>query len=464
MLELVSPIDYSISVKLAHLLNINTQSPSDHSDSEDSVRILTKALVRLARRKLTEKSDFEIEVREVMKEASRVLAVSRVGVWLYSPDKKRISCLSIYDSALDRHLAGRTFEERNYPNYFLSLKNERVISASDAKADPRTAEFYKGYLDQHTISSMLDAPIWVGGEMVGILCCEHIGPIRAWTHDDEFFACSIADMIAIMMESIERHRMERELLQESSARQSLEKQLLHVQKLECLGVLATGIAHDFNNFLMAIINNARLAEIELPTALPASDRITQIKQIAEHAAKVTEQLLSYAGKGQFEMANFDLNLAIKEVFSLLQTLISKKAIVNLELSASPIIINGDSTQIKQVVMNLITNASEALEEKEGQIIISTSIKELNLAYLQSTYLRDKLQAGLYAVLTVSDTGCGMTQSQIDKIFDPFFSTKFTGRGLGLAVLLGIVRSHNGAIKVASEPEMGTTFEVIFPLH
>ena len=173
-------------------------------------------------------------------------------------------------------------------------------------------------------------------------------------------------------------------------------------------------------------------------------------------------MLAYSGKGRFFIRPIDLSALVQEMLNMLQLSISKKASLKLNLTHDIPATRADATQVRQVVMNLITNASEALEEKSGIIAVTTGVKECDQSYLQTADLTEVPPAGLYVYLEVADTGCGMDLETRTKIFDPFFSTKFTGRGLGLAAVLGIVRGHRGSLKVASKPGHGTTFEILLP--
>ncbi|MFZ1641807.1 MAG: ATP-binding protein [Candidatus Contendobacter sp.] len=245
-------------------------------------------------------------------------------------------------------------------------------------------------------------------------------------------------------------------------RLQLERQMQQTQKLESLGVLAGGIAHDFNNLLAIILGNASLALDELSPISPARDSLRAIEETSLRAAELCRQMLAYSGKGRFVIENIRLGDLIGDMVSLLKASISKKAILNLNLKESLIPLHGDPSQIRQVVMNLVINASEALGDRAGTVAISTGLMECSRECLSQVYLEESLSEGLYVWLEVSDTGCGMDPEIQRRIFEPFFTTKFTGRGLGLSAVLGIVRGHQGALKVYSEPGGGTTFKVLFP--
>jgi two-component system, cell cycle sensor histidine kinase and response regulator CckA len=241
-----------------------------------------------------------------------------------------------------------------------------------------------------------------------------------------------------------------------------------VQKLESIGVLAGGIAHDFNNLLHVVLGNADIALSNLRAGSPAREPIEEVVRATLRAADLTRQLLAYSGKGAFVVRHLDLSTEVREMATLLRTAISKQATLAWELSPTLPAISADPTQIRQIVMNLITNASDALGEAGGTITLRTGVTRLE--DLDHQHFGVPLEGegpagrsdGPLVYLEIGDTGNGMTPDTLSRIFDPFFSTKFTGRGLGLAAVMGIVRSHNGLIRVRTAPGEGTTFRVLFP--
>jgi PAS domain S-box-containing protein len=253
-----------------------------------------------------------------------------------------------------------------------------------------------------------------------------------------------------------------ELKQAEEERRKLEAQVQHTQKLESLGVLAGGIAHDFNNLLVGILGNAELAMMDLSSASPARESVEQIRLAAQRAAELSRQMLAYSGKGKFVVETTDLNALVTEMVHLLEASVSKKAVLQYHLSEETPAIEADATQLLQVVMNLITNASEALGGQAGVVSIATGAIDLDRASLRTMHSDEDLPEGRYFYLEVVDTGCGMDAETRSKVFDPFFTTKFSGRGLGMSAVLGIVRGHRGAIQVVSEPGKGTSFRLVFP--
>ncbi len=254
----------------------------------------------------------------------------------------------------------------------------------------------------------------------------------------------------------ERRRDEEERL-------SLERQVQHAQKLESLGVLAGCIAHDFNNILMSILGYASLTQAKLKPHSPVGENILKIERASRRAADLAQQMLAYSGKGRFVIEPIDLAEFVEEMAHLLEVSISKKVWLEYNFADSPTF-DGDATQIRQVIMNLITNASEAIGSESGVISLSTGAMDCGISHSLDNRVTEPLPAGKYVYLEVTDTGCGMSAETIGKVFDPFFTTKVAGRGLGMSAVLGIVRGHKGAIQIDSEIGKGTTFRVRFPAN
>lgn len=246
-------------------------------------------------------------------------------------------------------------------------------------------------------------------------------------------------------------------------RQRLESKVHHAQKLESLGLLAGGIAHDFNNLLVGVLSNASLALLDLEPDSPARDVVLEIESTAQRAAELTRQLLAYSGKGRFVVEPLSLSALASEMAQLLRTVVAKDVALQLDLDPELELMRGDATQLRQVMMNLIANASDALLGKPGIVTIRTrrgTAAQAKAAQVQFGELAPNTEI---VCLEISDTGCGMSRETAERIFDPFFTTKFTGRGLGLAATLGIVRGHAGRITVDTVLKKGTRILLEFPV-
>jgi PAS domain S-box-containing protein len=241
-----------------------------------------------------------------------------------------------------------------------------------------------------------------------------------------------------------------------------EEALRQAQKMESLGVLAGGIAHDFNNLLVAIMGNASLILEDMPDDYPSVHLMRDVLRASQRAADLTRQMLAYSGQGRFVVQRLDLSREVQEIGSLIQTSIPRSVELDLNLRADLPGVLADSSQVQQIIMNLIINGAEAIgEERSGSIFVTTGAEEIE-AGCGRRMLPAEPPPGSYVFLEVRDTGEGMDEAVRSRIFDPFFTTKFAGRGLGLAAVLGIVRAHNGAVQVDSAPGAGTTVRVLFP--
>jgi len=266
------------------------------------------------------------------------------------------------------------------------------------------------------------------------------------------------------LEAANRH-LEQEIAERQRAeeeRRRLEAEVLHAQKLESLGLLAGGAAHDFNNLLAGILGNVGLALRRLSPESAARGDITRVEEAVLRATELTNQMLTYSGRGQFVVQPLDLSKLVEAMADLLEVSISKKVTLRYDFAQGLPAVEADAAQMQQLIMNLITNASEAIGDAPGLIIISTGVVQADRALLADTYLGGNLPEGRYVYLEVSDSGCGMDEVTLVRMFDPFFSTKPGGRGLGLAAVESIVRGHEGAIKLVTKPGSGTTFRVLLP--
>ena len=246
-------------------------------------------------------------------------------------------------------------------------------------------------------------------------------------------------------------------------RKQFEEQLRQTQRLESLGVLAGGIAHDFNNLLTGVLGNASIASEILSPGSAAQPLLRDITKATQRLSDLTRQLLAYSGKGTLAFAPVNISELVREISALIQASIPKSVHVRLQLDDQVPLVNADPSQLQQIVMNLIINGAEAVPGGElGTVTVSTSVQQVDEQYIRTVFSPGQVHPGRFVCLEVHDSGKGMDAGTVSRIFDPFFRTKAQGRGLGLAAVLGIAQSHNGAIKVYSQPGKGTTFKVLLP--
>jgi len=261
--------------------------------------------------------------------------------------------------------------------------------------------------------------------------------------------------VATLRDITERKRMEAE-------QRALGERIQQAQKLESLGVLAGGVAHDFNNILTIIMNGVELAKNDAGLGPRAVAQLDAVSLAAGRAAELCRQMLAYAGKARLSREPVELRALVEGTWSMMEAAVSKKATLERDLAPELATLVGDSTQIRQIVMNLVLNASEAIGGPRGTVRVSTGAGTYDASAFARSVAGGALKAGRYVWLEVRDDGVGMDASTLGQMFDPFFTTKFVGRGLGMASVLGMVRGHGGAIDVESSPGRGTRVRVFFP--
>ncbi|MEW6305912.1 MAG: PAS domain S-box protein [Verrucomicrobiota bacterium] len=263
-------------------------------------------------------------------------------------------------------------------------------------------------------------------------------------------------LLSIFRDITDRKRAEAERL-------GIERKLQESRKFESIGVLAGGVAHDFNNLLTGILGYANLARQELPSTAQAHAYLGHIEKASLQAAGLCAQLLAYSGKGRFVMQRIDLSAVVRDALDIVEHQSPQSAEFKVELAAHLPPVSADAVQMRQVVINILVNSVEALENKDGAIRVATRTMTVTPEFLATGFRPDDVPPGEYVCLEIQDTGCGMDTSVLTRVFEPFFSTKFAGRGLGLAAVMGIVRGHKGALRVQSRKGAGSTFTLLFPI-
>jgi len=253
-----------------------------------------------------------------------------------------------------------------------------------------------------------------------------------------------------------------ERIRAEASRLAMERKILETQKLESLGVLASGVAHDFNNMLAVVSGNVSLISSQVPPDSALREFLRSIETTTQRAAELCRQLIAYSGRGRRVIQPTDLNTLIREMSHMMKVTLGTNVNLKLELQENIPTVVADATQIRQVLMNLLINGAEAIGGAPGEVCVRTGCVEADRAYLDAMFSQSNLTPGRYCFVDVSDTGCGMDSATKTRIFAPFFSTKSGARGLGLAAVQGIVRGHNGAIRVESELKKGTRFQILLP--
>ncbi len=434
------------------------QEQQEREEALKRARRLDRALVSMAKRTALSGRDLDRAVAEILDIARQELSVGEAIVWLYE-DEGRLVRFATAGSLDGVPEPIQTVDVETYPRYFELLGGERILAVDDAMDDDRTREFIRDFLEPLAIRALLAVPLRGDGDVEGIVVLAVQHQARTWSREEISFMGAVGDLIAQIRAWGARQQVEAE-------RATLEDRLVQAQKLESLGALAGGIAHDFNNLLVGILGRADLAASALDERGRAGeeralDHLDAIATSGRRAAELCEQLLAYSGRGHFVIEPMDVNEVVRDVSRLMEVSVSKKSTLTFQPGRELPWVEGDATQIRQVIMNLISNASEALDAGVGTIRVSTGRTECTAEQLARM---DHAEggSGTYVFLEVSDQGHGMTEETRARLFDPFYSTRMVGRGLGLATVLGIVRGHQGAIRVTSKPGEGTTLRVLLP--
>ncbi len=377
------------------------------------------------------------------------LPLDRIGLWFTSDDGEFL--IGTYGT--DEN--GNTRDERHERHRLVPQENPHQMMSEQRRW--RLVSDVDLYDHNHRVvghGSSVRAALWDGERVTGMLCGDNLLSGRTITERD----CELVALYAAII----GHLASRLKIDEERAR--LQAQVQDARKLESLRILAGGVAHDFNNILMAIIGNAELALSRMEPDSPLRHFVDEIEAAASRAAVLSRQMLTYSGHAALKVEPIDLSLLVQRMSLVLRSSVSSRAALHYELGGSPCAVLGDASQLEQVLVSLAVNASDALGDTPGIITIRTGVLEADEDDLAQAHAMDRhLRPGAYAFLEVSDTGCGMDPEVQSRIFEPFFSTKFAGRGLGLAAALGTVRAHHGAIQVTSEPGGGSTFRVLLPV-
>jgi two-component system, cell cycle sensor histidine kinase and response regulator CckA len=398
--------------------------------------ILEATRLGLARLALEQSNELTRAFERATAASAQALHVQRVGIWFFSPDGSQLCCASMYEMKENRHSSGAVLSARDYPQYVRALDSRRVVVAHDARTSPETSELTSSYLDVHDISSLLDSPIFRHGEVVGVVCHEHVGPARVWSSRDRDFATSVADLLAVLLEQATRLDVE-------AALASQRERLARAEKMDALGRFGAGLAHDFNNVLQSImlrvaaLQQTRRADDEL------CSEMAELMNDAERGSRLVRQLLTYAKADSITPHPVDLIQVVRAATPMLASLLRGAWTLHTHAPDRPLVVYADRGQLEQVLLNLVVNARDAMPAGGAISVRLASDDE-------------------HVWLSIQDAGIGMDEQTQRYIFDPFFTTKSQGTGLGLSTVQSILQQNGGSIEVLSVPSGGTTFTVKLP--
>ena len=386
---------------------------------------------------LSSPADLKTGLERILETASRTLNVARTGVWLLDAERGVLTAECVFDRGRLSDEPTRVFPKRDFPAYFRALAEERTVAAQDARDDPRTRELAATYLEPLGITSMLDVTILSHGTVIGVVCHEHRGPLRDWTIEEQDFAASIADIVLLALEG--------------SKRLALEEQLRHAQKMEAIGLLAGGISHDFNNLLNIILGHGELAAKQLPAGHPATPHLDNIMTACSRAAALVRKILTFSRGRILRVEPVEFGGVLREFSTLLTRVLGEDVELQVTVADEPMIVEADRTQMEQILLNLCTNARQAMPQG-GRLV------------LDARPVEGEGGSGPQVHLRVTDSGHGIDEATMSRLWEPFFTTKADGTGLGLSMVYGITRQHGGILRAESRVGHGSTFHVLLPLR
>jgi signal transduction histidine kinase len=404
------------------------------------------ARLQILRRRIEDGVRLEDLFREITETAAELLCVERAGIWLLVQQSTALRCIDLFEASRGHHSAGTTIHVADFPHYFEALEHRKTLPAEMAQTDPRTQELAESYLIPLGITSLLDAPILLGGELVGVICLEHIGPPREWSTEERDFAGSLADLLALKIKAAE--------VQEARlALQTQAEQLAETRRIHALAEMAAGIAHDFTHILATIIGAADLISGRLVTGETLVQTARQISETGHRGVVLVRELLEYARPAPQSSRVICPAEELTALLSRLQAGVGSRhqVILDIQSARGRVLIAPD--QLERAIQNLLSNARDAMPEG-GPIRVTVDQLEQLEEGRRVAYVR----------IQVIDQGEGMNEAIRERIFDPFFTTKPRGQGtgLGLAIVQQVTNYVGGRVRVLSELGVGSTFEMLLP--
>jgi two-component system, cell cycle sensor histidine kinase and response regulator CckA len=386
-----------------------------------------------------------LSLLDIFREACRIVSESlpagRVGVWLMLPGQEALQCAVLYESSSKSFSEGTVLHSVDFPTYFAALKQRKIIPAEVAQHNPLTNELVESYLKPLNITSTLDAPILVAGEISGVFCCEHTGAVREWSTEERDFVESVANLLAAKTRAAEVQQLQNLL-------KLTEERIASNEKSDALARMAMGIAHDFRNILTVIQNCAELIGMS-ELAPPVKRNCDLITQAVSRGTQFVKELADFGKSSPTQPKVLDVNEQIQAFIPILRAAAGSQHRIDLKLEEKLGKILIDRNHLERMLLNLVMNAKDALPHG-GTIDIIASIY-------------GNLGSTKRVAIEIRDHGCGIDPQTMKRIFEPFFTTKSEGTGLGMPIVARFVERAGGSIEIESKLNVGTTVRLLIPL-
>lgn len=500
-----------IETALLHqTVNKLEQEIHERQETEKRFRKHSNAIQQLVQSEKLQHDDFQIAIQYITKVASLGLDVERVSVWLYTEDHLGIKCVDLYERENNCHSHGLKLSICDFPRYFQAIQEEQVIAVSDVHSDPRTCEFSATYTTPLGITSMLDGRIWFRGEVIGVVCCEHLGTQRQWTLEEESFVGSITDFVGLVIESRDRKiaeaawrqsetqlRQQTQQLEEALKKlQRTQTQMLQSEKMSSLGQLVAGVAHEINNpvnfiygniepardYIQDLLNLINLYQECYPDPVPIIQSeiaaidldflMTDLPQLLSSmkigADRIRQIVLSLRNFSRLDEAQYkavDIHQGIDSTLLILANRLKGKpdspGIEIIKEYGNLPLVECYAGQLNQVFMNILSNAIDALEERDEQRTQQEIKQSPSVIHIRTEVIDNNQVA-----IKIADNALGIPEDIKQRIFDPFFTTKPIGKGTGMGMSISyqiVSENHHGTLECISSPGQGTEFVIVIPL-
>lgn len=416
------------------------QGQDRKSPSFEAARI---QLARLHANSTSRLRDLWLQLAEI---TARAFSVERVGVWILGDEGRVLRCRYLLQYSSHQVFQGAVLRDQDFPSYFQALQQHRTVAADDAMGSPVTGELRESYLEPLGISSLLDAPIYVGGKVAGVVCHEHVGAPRAWTEAERDFAATVADTIARVYGEYEHRHA-------ATALESYQQHLMELHRLEALGRMAAGIAHDFRGILGIALGFSELLR-RVPNLSPQADHYAQrVIDALKRGEHMTQEIMSFGKDDPISPRVLDIGAALSKSSQMFRVLLGRDIRLRIRGFSPVSRVFMDASQLERMMLNLVLNARDAM----------ASGGDLDIDYEDAVIGDEDDEGATYVAIYVRDTGQGMDEETRLNAFKPFFTTKGErGTGLGLVIVDQIVSRVGGRVKIDSEVGRGTTIQVFLP--